>query len=63
MYGFYEIAGITKSRAFNGAIFDTITDALESVATITVYAEQDEAHDAADVFTKFGQAFSIERVA
>ncbi|HKT54506.1 MAG TPA: hypothetical protein VJP88_08635 [Caulobacteraceae bacterium] len=63
MYGFFEVTTPTTKRdAFNGAAFGSIAEALAHVEAVTVFAEVDEGNDAADVFTKTGVVYAIERI-
>lgn len=64
MYGIYEITGAHggKRRAFDYAAFATIAEALAHLEPLTSYAEIDQEHDAADVFTTSGLIYSVERV-
>jgi len=61
MYGIFEIAGLRKVRAYDGAEFATIEIALSNVSPVVCY-DIDEEHDAADFFTFGGNVYSIERV-
>ena len=64
MYGFFETSPNGHKRlAFNGEQFGSIVDALDAKADIIVHFEVEPDESAADVFTKFGAVYAIERVA
>ena len=62
-YGIFETFGVCKkSRSFNGAEFSSIEEAIGFLGDLIIDYEIDDDNDAADVFSKHHQIFTIERI-
>lgn len=66
MYAIYEInPGTLKTRRverWKSTTFKTIELAIDHIGNVHTWERDPDGYDAADVFTKAGEVFSVERV-